>query len=699
MIIKLIERQTRTTSNFGGLVRYLTDPQGKEHRVGEVRLMNYDSSDVVDALQETKLTQAKNERAESADTMHLVVSFAPGEVPSADVIDMIQSRILNSLGMQEHQCLSVVHQDTDALHLHMAVNKIHPTTFRMISPSFSWTKLGQCCVDCERDYGLVRTNHVIKQVLIEGQTENVVLNYTPDEHYIRNQKTRDMDFRIESESLTRFLKDKMKEPLYEAKTWDDFHRLLAENGLRLREQGNGFVFQSTGSGINVKASSVSRGFSKSALEKRLGPMEPSVYVPKGIVRQPQRNPQLFAQYKASRPPRPDFKAQYEAIREKGRLERLKMNERFSKDMAYASTIRNRLDREIYCINMKRIHAQELEALKARQKKEREAVRKPVKRQTWPEWLQQEAARGNLEALIELRKRDERLQRTLTKTARSLTGKAPPKLYLTELTREIDSVTKHGTIIYRCGETTVRDTGELLCVDDGYNTAVLQSVLAAAKDKFQGTGLTINGTDEFRNQVLIAASQMKEDLTFDDPALQTLYLQLKEESYGRKRTGRYGIDAYESRNRGHGSRPLGSRDSVHGKARRRNRAARPETGESYSGDDRTPGERLRSAGKPDGRNARERLRRCPVRDDGKPGERVARAERKAAGTRSVYTPMEALPRSAYFAIIARRRSEAADRGHDLPEMPRRDVVAHQLAERKTPDVQMQPDGVRTRGEHG
>ena len=76
MIIKLIERQTRTTSNFGGLVRYLTDPQGKEHRVGEVRLMNYDSSDVADALQETKLTQAKNERAESADTLSNFTSRA-----------------------------------------------------------------------------------------------------------------------------------------------------------------------------------------------------------------------------------------------------------------------------------------------------------------------------------------------------------------------------------------------------------------------------------------------------------------------------------------------------------------------------------------------------------------------------------------------------------------------------------------------
>ena len=49
---------------------------------------------------------------------------------------------------------------------------------------------------------------------------------------------------------------------------------MRDNGLELRERGNGFVIEA-GDGTMVKASTVARELSKPKLEARLGPFEPS----------------------------------------------------------------------------------------------------------------------------------------------------------------------------------------------------------------------------------------------------------------------------------------------------------------------------------------------------------------------------------------------------------------------------------------
>ena len=87
MIVKQIESQSREPNYFQALISYLLNPQGKEHRVGTARLSNYDSEDVKGARFETAVLQKQNTRAKSSDTMHLVVSFPAGEVPSKEVLE------------------------------------------------------------------------------------------------------------------------------------------------------------------------------------------------------------------------------------------------------------------------------------------------------------------------------------------------------------------------------------------------------------------------------------------------------------------------------------------------------------------------------------------------------------------------------------------------------------------------------------
>jgi hypothetical protein len=55
--------------------------------------------------------------------------------------------------------VSVVHHDTDHLHLHVAINRVHPRTAKAHCPSFSKLVLDRVCVELETEYGLQVVRH------------------------------------------------------------------------------------------------------------------------------------------------------------------------------------------------------------------------------------------------------------------------------------------------------------------------------------------------------------------------------------------------------------------------------------------------------------------------------------------------------------------------------------------------------------
>ena len=135
MISKKVAMKSPQKSRFGKLVTYLLDPQGKKKtRVGEVVITNCVSTDTTWAVREIAATQWLNTRAKSPRTYHLIISFKAGENPDAQTLRMTEERFCKALGYAEHQRVSVVHHDTDNVHIHVAINKIHPTTFTLHNP-------------------------------------------------------------------------------------------------------------------------------------------------------------------------------------------------------------------------------------------------------------------------------------------------------------------------------------------------------------------------------------------------------------------------------------------------------------------------------------------------------------------------------------------------------------------------------------
>lgn len=255
MIAKHVPMRRSDKSDFAGLVRYVTDAQSKEHRLGHVQVTNCASDRVRDAITEVLATQQANTRAKGDKTYHLLVSFRAGEQPSAETLRAIEERICAGLGFGEHQRVSAVHHDTDNLHIHIAINKIHPVRGTMHEPYYSHRALADLCEVLERDYSLERDNHQPRQ---RGAAA----------------RAGDLERHAGVESLVGWIKRECLDEIKAAQSWQELHQILSDNGLELRTRANGFVFEA-GDGTMVKASTVARDLSKPALEKRLGAFEAS----------------------------------------------------------------------------------------------------------------------------------------------------------------------------------------------------------------------------------------------------------------------------------------------------------------------------------------------------------------------------------------------------------------------------------------
>jgi Relaxase/Mobilisation nuclease domain len=118
------------------------------------RLTNCDAEIPLLAIAEIEATQAQNTRSKADKTYHMVVSFRENENPTRAQIEAIEDAICEGLGFVGHQRISAVHQDTDNLHLHIAVNKVHPQRLTVHEPYYPYLKIDSLCKQLEREHGL-----------------------------------------------------------------------------------------------------------------------------------------------------------------------------------------------------------------------------------------------------------------------------------------------------------------------------------------------------------------------------------------------------------------------------------------------------------------------------------------------------------------------------------------------------------------
>lgn len=265
MIIRLLPMHAAAKSSVSRAVGYITDSQGKQERVAAVFTSNLLSQHPKDAVFQMAATQALNKKARGDRTLHLVIAFNAGDEKKLDLqkVKDIEAKVAEALGYKDHQRVAALHEDTDYLHLHVVINKIHPKTHKMCEHWKAFDKAAKIAEAIEAEYGLLPANHESAKTASAASAQ-------------------DMERQANQESLAGFIKRELSAEISSVENWGDLHQLVREHGLRLQQRGAGLVFVDEDSGVAVKASTVDKAFSKSRLEKKLGEFREPDEMPNGL---------------------------------------------------------------------------------------------------------------------------------------------------------------------------------------------------------------------------------------------------------------------------------------------------------------------------------------------------------------------------------------------------------------------------------
>lgn len=505
MIARRVPRRRDGKSSYGDLVRYLVNDKGKADRVGDVTITNCESDSAEWAIHEVEATQALNKRAKSDKTYHLMFSFREGEDIPSETLKLIEQELCEGLGYAEHQRVSVVHRDTDNLHVHVAINKIHPQTLNIIEPYYDHKRLGELAARLEVKYDLERDNHTAKR------------SATSD-------KADDLAAKTGMETLAEWVRSEVLPGITEAKDWQSLREHLAEHGLDIKKKGAGLVFVDQ-EGVTVRASSVDRGCSLQALQSRLGdyeesPDRPKVPPKKSYQFKPKAgkvsSKELFARHTQERGLATVLKRQsladlqaekkraIEAVLQSGRTKRAAV-----KMLKGAGQLNRRL---LYS----QIHSSQARALKKINEEftyKRGQIHKKQPLLSFVDWLKESAAKGDQEALNYLRAKGSRMR------SNTVYGQAQTQSGLVN-GLAVDGVSKSGAVTYRTQGETFRDDGNRLQLSKEAGDAVIAKALSVAASR-HGSTLNIDGDSSFKTKVAQVAARLSLAVTFDDPKLEQL----------------------------------------------------------------------------------------------------------------------------------------------------------------------------------
>lgn len=276
MIVKKVKNPKKASSKaarIGRLMDYIRNP---EQESGNEKCVYSGARGFLTdehRSQKAEMVALSQEAVRSKDTVnHYVMSWHEGERPSHEQVEGAVSIFLKEVGLEGHQVIYGLHADTDNIHLHIAVNRVHPDSLKVIKPNkgFDIEAAHKAIAIIEHTQGWRREQHGRYHVQENGEIgrEHVDQNKPrqPD------QPKRDMEQRTGEKSAEHIAIESGAPIIRRAASWAELHRQLAEKGMRYEKTGSGatlFVGK-----VGVKASRADRDASLSKLQKRLGLYEP-----------------------------------------------------------------------------------------------------------------------------------------------------------------------------------------------------------------------------------------------------------------------------------------------------------------------------------------------------------------------------------------------------------------------------------------
>ncbi|MDR6379660.1 relaxase/mobilization nuclease domain-containing protein [Paraburkholderia caribensis] len=122
-------RAVRERPGFGPLTEYVAQAHGQAGQDKCVAVSLHRIRSVATAPAQFHSVAMRNPNVENP-VVHLIMSWPEHERPSYDAIFAAGRDVLKALNLHEHQSLMAIHNDTDNLHCHIEVSRVHPDTYK-----------------------------------------------------------------------------------------------------------------------------------------------------------------------------------------------------------------------------------------------------------------------------------------------------------------------------------------------------------------------------------------------------------------------------------------------------------------------------------------------------------------------------------------------------------------------------------------
>ncbi|MBD5648150.1 MAG: relaxase/mobilization nuclease domain-containing protein [Desulfovibrio sp.] len=271
MIIKKIKYTKNTKPKewqIGDLVDYIRNPsvRNRGEKIEHAGYRNF-ITDTHTAQKLEMIALARETVRSRMPVNHWVFSWPEGEQPTRAQVDELVDIFLEKMGLKDHQALYGLHCDTRNYHVHIAVNRVHPETLKVVRTNNGFD---------------IREAYKIKAFIEKKQgwseLANAPFGYTEEGELAERKlldsavkptpKAQDFERATGEKSAQRIAQERGHELIKNAQSWAELHAGLKQVGLRLEKKGSGAIIW-VGEQA-VKASSVDRAFSMGKLCKRLG---------------------------------------------------------------------------------------------------------------------------------------------------------------------------------------------------------------------------------------------------------------------------------------------------------------------------------------------------------------------------------------------------------------------------------------------
>lgn len=535
---RLVDYIDRTTDGGSDIQAVEEFPDGRQRGVvGDVPLETNCFSWATSAA-EMNMVASQNPRCVDP-VYHFILSWREHEAPTnAQVFESAQ-HCISALGMEGHQYVTAIHHDTDNLHCHVAVNRVHPDTLKAANIWNDAEKLQKSCRVLERRYGFEQDNG---SWVWNDRDQLVPAGFRFPSAPQGAAKT---EIYSDTESLfhytVRTVRNEIDDVFVDdSADWKSIHLLLNKNGLALREQGKGLVIydKSQPEGIAVKASSVHPSLTKARLEPVYGMFAPppsfefsdpfsaqygvfNTYQPALHLRdkgaRTERREERAAEREALKARyqeykrswiKPDLNVQAREQEIAIRFQSMKQNARRSFN---DPLLRKLMYRVAEFQRMKAMAELRLQLRGERQTLADNGALRPL---AYRVWVEQQALAGDVAAVSQLRGfayREKRKVKLAEKHAEGVIVFAPgddtavldKRSHSTQLRRD-------GTIEYlRFGQVGVVDTGDRVVIKSGFEDADLAANLqmaAGLTSTKSGDRVEIVGPSDFVDQMLNAGAR-------------------------------------------------------------------------------------------------------------------------------------------------------------------------------------------------